>query len=74
MIDVKKLVEENKKLKKKEKKEDDKKSTLKSKIKIKRVFKPSKMEVHIKERTPAPYVPIFWKNTFEKEKRSMFFE
>jgi hypothetical protein len=47
---------------------------LKQRVIARKILKPNKMEVHIKERTPAPYVPIFWKDTFNKEKRSMFFE
>lgn len=72
MIDVKKLISENKKLKKKEKD----KFNLKYKIPHKEVIKPSKTIVHI----PTKQVESSWddenrffKGQFEKEKR-LFFE
>lgn len=50
------------------------KKKLGERVIARKIFKPNKMSVHIKERTPAPYEPIFFKNNFEKEKRSMFLE
>ena len=40
----------------------------------KSLVKVNKMELHIQNKEPAKYVPIYFQAEIEKEKRSMFFE
>ena len=47
---------------------------LQKKVKAKKVFKNNQMVATIKETTPAPYVPLYFKQELEQTKRSMFFE
>ncbi len=52
-----------------------KKSLIKSlskKVKIKKVLKPSKLVVTIKEHKPAEYQPLYFKDEVEKEKKLFF--
>ncbi|HUW43884.1 MAG TPA: hypothetical protein VMV95_02915 [Bacillota bacterium] len=60
--------------KKKEKKAKGLKAKLKAKIILKRILKPTKMTVRIKEHEPTPYVSRFFKNEWEEAKQSMFFK
>ncbi len=71
-IDFEKVMKEVKKLKKEKVKGKEK--ILKKKLTSRRVFKPSQMTITIKQREIEPYKPIFFKETLDNEKRSMFFD
>ena len=45
----------------------------KKKIKVKRIVKPSRITVQIREHTPLPYVSRFFKDEWEEAKKAMFF-
>lgn len=55
------------------KKKKTKTTLAKKKIKVKKIIKPSRMTVQIRESTPAPYVSRFFKNEWEEAKKAMFF-
>jgi len=61
-------------VKKKKKEKDSLLSKLKTKIKLKKILKPSQMTITIKKREIEPYKPIYMKEFIENEKRSMFFD
>jgi hypothetical protein len=44
------------------------------KIKAKKILKNNQATITIKEVTPAPYIPLYFKQELEQTKRSMFFE
>ena len=58
----------------KKKKAKGLKTKLKAKVISKRILKPTKMTVRIKEHEPTPYVSRFFKNEWEEAKQSMFFK
>lgn len=49
-------------------------TALQKKVTAKKVFKNNQMVATIKEVTPAPYIPLYFKQEIEQTKRSMFFE
>ena len=58
-------------------KETKGKKGIKARIISRKILKPNKMEVHIRERTPENVWEkqnMFFKGNYEKEKRSMFLE
>ncbi len=72
VVDFEKVMREVKKLK--EKKSKKKEKILSKRIVSRKILKPSQMTITIKQREIEPYKPIFFKDTFEHEKRSMFFD
>jgi len=47
---------------------------LSKKLVSKKILKPNQMTMTIKQREQEPYKPIFFKETLENEKRSLFFD
>lgn len=72
VVDFEKLTKELKKLKAKKGKKQEKKFT--KRLVSKKIIKPSQVTLTIKQREIEPYKPIHFKETFEQEKRSMFFD
>jgi len=57
----------------KKKKKKTIKDILEKQIKSKRILKPSQMTIEIKQKTPEPYVPIYFKQEMEAAKKQMFY-
>ncbi len=72
VVDFEKVTRELKKLKEKKRKKERK--ILSKKLVSRKVFKPSQMTITIKQKEPEPYKPIFFKETLDNEKRSLFFD
>jgi len=52
----------------------EKMAKLADKVISKAILKTNKPELHIKNKEPAKYVPVYFQAEIEKEKRSMFFD
>ena len=76
VVDFQKVLKEVKELKKKKSKKGEK-DILKQKVKSRKILKPSQMTITIKKQEPHSILGEenkFFKNTFEQEKRSLFFD
>jgi hypothetical protein len=67
------MVKKKKSKESKESKESKDFLSLKTKVKLKKILKPSQMTITIKKTEQEPYKPIYMKEFIENEKRSMFF-
>ncbi len=74
--DIEKIEKELKKLKEKKLKKIDKKidKFLKQKLTSRKILKPGQLTMTIQKKEIEPYKPIYFKETLEQEKRSMFFD
>ena len=72
VVDFEKVTRELKKLKKQKGKKEEK--ILKKRLVSRKILKPGQLTMTIQKKEIEPYKPIYFKETLEQEKRSMFFD